>query len=364
MKIALVHDYLNQFGGAERVLLALSEIFPQAPIYTSIYDREGMPEQFKKLDIRTSYLQSWPNILKAHRYYFPFYPKAFESFDLSGYDLIISSSSAYAKGVRKRPGAKHLCYCHTPARFLWRYEDYMKGENLPPPLKMALPVFLAGQKAWDLKVNAGVDQFIANSRVVKDRIKSIYGRDSVIIYPPVDTELFVPQEPTESYFLMVCRLLSYKRIDIAIAAFNELGLPLKIVGEGPELRPLRQKAKSNIDFLGRVNGDQEVARLYAKARALIFTGEEDLGLAPLEAAAAGTPSIAYGAGGALETVIDGRTGILFDQQNEISLINAVSKFNSSKWDKNLLREHAKKFSQEIFKQKIRSLADENSIKIL
>jgi glycosyltransferase involved in cell wall biosynthesis len=361
MKVALVHDYLNQLGGAERVLLALHEIFPEAPIYTSIYDRDRMSGAFRRMDIRTSYMQNWPNIMHAHRYYFSFYPRAFESFDLSQYDLIISSSSAYAKGIKKRKGAKHICYCHTPARFLWRYADYVRGENLPALLKLVLPFFLSGIKKWDLKNNEGVDHFIANSRVIRERIRSFYGRDSVIIYPPVDTQFYQPAGKAENYFLIVSRLLSYKRIEIAIEAFNRLGHPLKIVGEGPEGGRLKKLAKSNISFLGRVIEDNEVARLYAGCRALIFTGEEDLGLAPLEAAACGKPTIAYAAGGALETVIDGETGILFKEQKVASILEAVKRFESFSFDDKLLRGQARKYDKESFEQKIRSFLSENKI---
>jgi len=361
MKIALVHDYLNQFGGAERTLLALHEIFPEAPIYTSIYDRERMPEAFRRMDIRTSYMDGWPNIYRMHRYYFPFYPGAFESFDLSAYDLIVSSSSAYAKGIKKPKGARHICYCYTPARFLYRHEDYMREENLPSFFKIILPLALSGVKKWDQKNSQEVDVYIAISKVIQERIRSIYGRKSVIIYPPVNTQLFKPSNEEGNYFLIVSRLLSYKRIDVAIKAFNVSGYRLKIVGEGPEEGRLRRLAGSNIEFLGKVKSDAEVRKLYAGCRALVFTGEEDLGLTPLEAAACGRPTIAYAAGGALETVIDGKTGILFKEQNADSIMEAIKKFERMRFDGIEIREHAQHFDQEIFKQKIRSFLHENKI---
>lgn len=358
MKVALVHDYLYQMGGAERVVLALHELFPQAPLYTSIYDRERMPEEFKRIEVRTSFMQGLPWVFKKPRHYFWLYPRAFESFDLSGYDLIISSSSAYAKGSRKNPQARHICYCHTPMRFVWRYETYI---GINPLYKTILPIFLNRLKEWDLKANQGVNHFIVNSKVVAGRVLEYYDRDSVIIYPPVDTRLFRPQVIRSDYFLIVSRLLPYKRLDIAVQAFTELGLSLKIVGEGPDEGRLKKLAGRNIEFLGRIKEDEAVVRLYAGCRALVFTGEEDLGLAPLEAAACGRPTIAYAKGGALETIVEGQTGVFFNEQSADSLKAEVLKFDQTKFDSQVLRRQAENFSKENFKEKIKGFLSENKI---
>lgn len=361
MKVALVHDYLYQMGGAERVALALHEMFPEAPLYTSIYDRERMPEEFKRMEVKTSFMQDLPWVFKKPRHYFWLYPRAFESFDLSAYDLVISSSSAFAKGIRKSVGTKHVCYCHTPMRFVWRYQTYIQEEGINPFYKLVLPAFLRRLKNWDLRTNRGVDHFIVNSKVVAGRLREYYDRDSVIIYPPVDTRLFRPQVIRSDYFLIVSRLLPYKRLDIAVQAFTELGLPLKIVGEGPDEGRLKRLAAKNIEFLGRVAEDEAVARLYAACRALIFTGEEDLGLAPLEAASCGRPTIAVAKGGALETIIDGQTGVFFAEQTAESLKSAVSRFMGSKFDGQNLRRQAENFDKDKFKERITRFLHENKI---
>lgn len=357
MNIAIIHDYLNQFGGAERVVCALHEIFPDAPIFTSIYDKKRMPDIFKSMDIRTSFMQNLPLVMRKFRYYFWLYPYAFESFNLSDYDLIISSSSAYAKGVKKGKDAVHICYCYNPMRFVWRYDDYIKKEALSPAIKKTLPLFLNRLKKWDLENSRQVDYFIAISKVVANRIRSIYNRESVIIYPPIETNLFDSHGRDKDYFLIVSRLGHYKRIDIAIEAFSELGYPLKIAGIGPAKNGLEKLAGSNIEFLGRVD-DMELIKLYSECRALIFTGEEDFGMAPLEAAASGRPTIAFRAGGALETIVEGKTGLFFDRQDKDSLIDAVNRFERVKFDKMLIRGHAEKFDKIIFKKKIMEFIDE------
>lgn len=357
MRIAIVHDYLNQLGGAERIVSALHEIYPEAPIYTSIYDEKKMPKVFQKMDIRTSFMQNFPFVFQLFRYYLLFYPLAFESFDLSEYDLIISSSSAWAKGVKKKQNQIHICYCHTPMRFVWRYEDYVKRENFGPFIKSILPFILDPIKRWDLENTKSVDFFIANSKTVAGRIQKIYGRESVIINPPVDCSFYQPSNVDQDYFLIVSRLNTYKRIDIVVEAFNELELPLKIIGEGPDRRNLEKIAKSNIEFLGR-RPDLEVAKHLAQCRAVIFPGEEDFGIVPLEAMASGRPAIAYKAGGAKETIIEGETGILFEKQDTDSLKRALQRFQFEVFDKKRIREHALKYDKEIFKQKIRDFIND------
>lgn len=352
MKIAIVHDYLNQFGGAERVVSALHELYPDAPIYTSIYDEKRMPDNFRKMDIRTSFMQKFPFIFKFFKYYFLFYPLAFESFDLSEYDVILSSSSAFAKGVKKKKGQLHICYCYNPMRFVWRYDDYVKREGYPAFIKNILPVILGPVKRWDIETAREVDYFIAISKTIADRIKKTYGRESDIIIPPVECSLFRPSSQAQDYFLVLSRLNAYKRIDLAVKAFNKLDLALRIIGDGPDKKSLERMANPNILFLGRVS-DEELAGNLAECRALIFPGEEDFGIVPVEAMASGRPVIAYRAGGAKETVLDGETGIFFDKQDVDSLVNAVKRFQFMTFDKKKIREWAEGFDKEVFKNKMR-----------
>jgi glycosyltransferase involved in cell wall biosynthesis len=351
MRIAIVHDYLNQFGGAERVIAALHELYPEAPIYTSICDLRRLPAVFQRMDIRTSFMQRLPLVNFLFKYYFMLYPIAFERFDLSEYDVIISSSSAYAKGIKTRPGQLHICYCYTPARFIWRYEDYVSREKIAPLFKRFLPFLLEPLKKWDLYNNRTIDYFIAISGAVAGRIERIYGRESVIIYPPVETAYFRPSSTDGDYYLIVSRLNAYKRLDLAVAAFNELDLPLRIVGDGPARQQLTRQARPNIEFLGR-RPDEEIKRLLSECRALIFPGEEDFGIVPLEAMASGRPVIALRAGGAVETVIDGETGIFFDEPSARALVNAVNRFKFMVFSKEKLRQRALKFDKKVFQDKL------------
>ncbi|MFA6431621.1 MAG: glycosyltransferase [Candidatus Margulisiibacteriota bacterium] len=351
MKIAIVHDFLNQFGGAERVVEALHEVFPDAPIYTSIYDENALPTAFKQMDIRTSFMQKIPFISAMFRYYFFLYPLAFNSFDLSEYDVILSSSSAFAKGIRKAPGQLHICYCYTPMRFAWRYEDYVKKARIPEYQKYFLPYLLEPIRDWDLKNSESVDHFVAISKFVAHRIRKIYKRESDIIYPPVDTDNFRILDNDKDYFLVVSRLVSYKRVDLVVDAFNELGFPLFIIGDGPERKELEKKSQENIRFLGKLS-DQDLSKYVAECRALIFPGEEDFGITPLEAMACGRPVIAYRAGGAEETVNEPETGMFFDRQEPEELANAVKKFVFECYDKRKIRQHAMAFDRKNFKKLI------------
>ncbi|MBN3032686.1 MAG: glycosyltransferase [Candidatus Saganbacteria bacterium] len=352
MRLAIVHDFLVQFGGAERCVAALHELYPEAPVYTALYDESRLPETFRLMDIRTSFLQRLPLPARWFKAYFMLYPLAFERFDLAEYDVILSSSSSYAKGIRTRPGQLHICYCYTPPRFLWRYENYMEKEaGLAGWFKRVLPFLLEPVRQWDLATGRRVDHFIAISREVAGRIREIYGRKSDIIYPPVETEFFRPAPVDRDYYLIVSRLNHYKRIDLAVAAFNRLGLPLKIIGDGPARRPLERQARANIEFLGR-RPDAEVGRALAECRALIFPGEEDFGIVPLEAGAAGRPVIAYRAGGAKETVVDGVTGLFFDEPTPAALLAAVERFKFAVFDKNKIRQHARLFDKSVFLKKI------------
>jgi glycosyltransferase involved in cell wall biosynthesis len=359
MKLAIVHDYLNQNGGAENVVQALHEVFPEAPIYTSIFIPENMPAAFQDMDIRTSFMQKLPFLKKHFKKYLMLYPKAMESFDLSEYDVILSSSSAFAKGVRFKPEALHICYCYSPMRFAWNYESYIDKEGLNWITTKILPFFIKRLRSWDLETNKGVTNFISISKYIQDRIKRCYGLDSEMIYPPVNTRLFSISKNVEDYFLVVSRINAYKRIDIVVEAFNQLGLPLRIIGDGPHRKNLQKISKSNIKFLGKVDMDTLVDN-YRHCRALIFPGEEDFGIVPVEAQACGRPVIAYAAGGALETVSEGVTGLFFSSPTGKSLIEAMQKFFiiQSKYVPESTRQNALRFEEDVFKQKIKSYVDQ------
>lgn len=356
--IALVHDYLNQYGGAERVLEALHSLYPSAPVFTSMYARERMPALYREWDIRTSFMQRLPFVTRQHQLYMPVYPTAFETFDLSRYKVVLSSSSAFAKGVITEATALHVCYCHSPMRFAWNHDDYVSGERWAKYAKFVLPVVMTYVRLWDEVSSRRVDAFLANSRVVARRIRKRYGRQATVINPPVDTTLYrpTPDRSHSDYFLVVSRMIPYKRLDIVIDAFTRLKLPLKVVGKGRQEAGLRARAGSNIEFIGSIP-DHELKGLYANCRAFIFPGEEDFGITPLEAQASGRPVIAYGAGGALETVVPSVTGEFFTAQTAESLANTVSGFDERKYDQRAIRKHAEGFDTEVFKSKIVSFID-------
>ncbi len=358
MQLALVHDYLCQMGGAERVALEFTRIFPEASFFTSVYNPGAVALDFKKVDIQTTYMQHFPFISKIFRYYFPFYPRAIESFNLNKYDLILSSSSAYAKGIKKPSSACHICYCHNPARFLYQYDLYMQQETIPVGLKQVLPLILKKLEQWDQQNTQGVDFFIANSQVVKERIQRIYQRDSDIINPPVDTSFFTPQNCGEGdYFLVVSRLKPYKKIDLAVTACRNLGLPLVIIGEGEDHARLKKLAGPKTRFLGKTT-DSQLVHYYNNCRALVFTGEEDFGIVPLEAMSCGKPVIAYKAGGVLETVLAGKTGTFFEEQTTSALEKALRLFKPGDFDGQFIRKHAEKFDVKIFRQKIKNYVEQ------
>lgn len=353
MKVALVHDYLNQMGGAERVVLALHELFPDAPLYTSIYDPKRVDPAFQKIDIRTSFMQKLPFVTKHHQPYLPLYPFAMENLDLRGYDLVLSSSSAFGKGVITRPETLHICYCHTPMRWCWNYNEYVEREQIGKIARRILPLFITGLRVWDQTSAMRVDHFIANSPVVAERIQKYYRRDAIVIPPPVEANRFIfdPTIKPADYFLVVSRFLPYKRIDLAIHACNSLQLPLVVIGSGRYEKQLKKIAGSTIRFPGRLS-DAEVLDYYAYCRALLLPGEEDFGITPLEAQASGRPVIAYGAGGALTSVIDGVTGAFFNEQTVESLTEVLAAFDESKYDPETIRNHALEFDKPRFHRRI------------
>ncbi len=352
MRVALVASYLTQYGGAERVLEAAHALFPNAPVFTSAFWPPAFPATYQTWDIRTSFLNRVP--VHNQRLLLPLYPAAFESFDFAGYDTLISITSAFAHGIRVPSGARHICYCLTPARFLWTYDDYIERERIGRLPRLVLPLFIRRLREWDRRVANRVSQFIAISQVVRERIAKYYQRDSTIIYPPVDVDRFQVSRTHDNYFLILSRLVPYKRIDLAVQAFNELELPLIIAGDGRDRPRLQAMAKSNVQFLGRVP-DETAKELLARCRAFVFPGEEDFGITPLEAGACGKPVIAFAAGGALDSIIDGVTGEFFREPTTSSLANVVRQFDDHKFDAATIRRHAEKFGVEVFKSKLSEL---------
>lgn len=351
MRVALVHDYLNQMGGGEKTLLALTKIYPNAPIYTSIYEPSRVDHDFRSLDIRTSFMQRLPFVKRHHQPFLPLYPFAVESFDLRGYDLVVSDSSAFAKGIVTRPETLHICYCHTPMRWAWNFEDYIERERIGGLGRMALAPFITWLRLWDYASAARVDAFIANSPVVAARIAKYYRRESVIIPPPVDVTRFAVSTRRDDYFLIVSRLAPYKRIDLAVRAFTKLGLPLRVVGSGRDEKNLRKLAGPTVRFMGRLS-DEQVREQMAGCRAFIFPGEEDFGITPVEAQACGKPVIAYGAGGALSTVVEGVTGLFFREQTADALAAVVAGFRDELFNPLTIRRHAEQFDTARFAERL------------
>lgn len=357
MKVALVHDWMNQIGGAEDVLEALVELFPEAPIYTSLYAPGRMPSHWQSWDIRTNFIDGLPFSHRKQQLYFPLYPFSFEQHDLRGYDLVISNKSGFCHGVITGPETVHICYCLTPTRYVWRYHQYAEQEQLGQLTRLMLAPFLTFLRQWDRLAADRVDHFVAISQEVRRRIAKVYRRESAIIYPPVDTSRFTPCNEVEDYYLLVGRLVPYRRIDILIEAFNKMKRPLRIAGSGRDRERLETLAGPTIEFLGYVP-DEDLPTLLAKCRAFMFPGEEDFGIAPLQAMAAGRPVIAYAAGGALETVAPGVTGILFAQQSVDAIINAVELFETQTWKGQDIQTHARQFDTKLFKQKLLAFVEE------
>jgi glycosyltransferase involved in cell wall biosynthesis len=362
MKIAVVHDYFNQSGGAEKVAEELYAMIPGAQLVTTVAFPEKMPPRLKDVPVQTSWIQRMPRIRDLYRIYFPLYPFAVDSLDLSAYDLVVSSSSGYAKGVKTRPGAVHVCYCHTPMRWVWDYNRYSARETFSFVQKLALPLFINRLRKWDIAASKRPTHYVANSHVVADRILAAYGRTSEVIYPPIDVDRFSISDVVEDYYLVLARLVSYKRIDIAVRACTKLNRRLCIIGSGPDTESLKAIAGPTVEFLGRLS-DTEVNRYISRCRALLFPGEEDFGMVPLETAAAGRPTIAYRAGGATETIIDGTTGLFFDEQTPEAMIDAIERFEQATWNPKVLRKHAEKFSAEVFQERFLALLDRLGVAI-
>lgn len=372
LKVALVHDYLNQYGGQERELEALAEIWPDAQIYTSIYDRKLM-DPWLRIDpsrIHTNFVQKLPFSDYLNKHYFFLYPLAFRLTNVDEVDVVISISSYASKFVQGRNKPLHIGYINTPPRFLYGYDRELTGYKhrpfdryFEPAYKVLVPPIRRMIRAADQNAVKKIDLLVANSEEIKRRITKDYSRDSVVIYPPVNVREFATSQsikPKEKFFLIVSRLGGYKKVDIAVKAFNKLGLKLKILGVGPQLAHLKSIAGSNIEFLGRTSDSVRKEQLLS-CTALIFPTDEDFGIVPVEAEAAGKPVIAYRSGGALETVVEGKTGLFFDEQSPEAIIEAVRNFHPENFSAAECRAQAEKFSKEIFKEKFKFFVEEATL---
>ena len=357
MKLALVHDWLNQVGGAEDVLAALLQLWPDSPVYTSIYAPERMPPSLRAADIRTLWLNRLPGIQQHHQPFLPLYPLAWSGLMLRDQDVILSNKSGFCTALRHDERALHICYCLTPTRYLWQLEEYIERERLGAPLQQALHPLIALLRRQDFAAAQRVHHFIAISSAVRQRIRDCYRRDSTLIFPPVDTQRFTPAAQHDDYLLVVARLVPYKRIDLAVRAASQLGLPLKVGGSGRDLQRLRAMAGPTVEFLGRVP-DTELPQLMARCRAFLFPGHEDFGITPVQAQAAGRPVIAYGAGGALDTVLPGHSGELFHEQSVESLSSVLADLDVSRYDSHSIRAHALRFDTRVFQQQMRAFVDQ------
>lgn len=356
-KIALVHDYLTQRGGAERVFELFCQQFPDADIYTSIYDPEHTIDLSDRT-VRTTKLQQIPGSSRYFRMLAPFYFNAFEELDLEAYDLILSSTTSFAKAVRKRPDAHHICFCHNITRFLWDTQTYLKQYKDFRPLYPLIEPIFKRMRAVDMKYAQNPDAYIANSTIVAERIRSIYGKPAMTVNYPIDEKKFTFSDQKDEFYLVSSRCLGYKRIDIIVEAFNWLGLPLIIIGDGPERERLEAMALDNIQFLGYVS-DEQRTYLMSRARAVIVAALEDYGLVPIEANASGTPVISYAAGGILDTQIPLLTGLCFNRQSPDALYSAIQNFNNRPWNYQEIYQYVlDNFTYEVFFTKIEKIIEE------
>jgi glycosyltransferase involved in cell wall biosynthesis len=354
-RIAIVHEWFTGMRGGEKCVEALCEVFPEATLFSLVHIPGSVSPALERMPMRTSFIQTLPFAAQRYRYYLPLFPKAVEQFDMREFDIVISSNHAVAKGVKTLPRTLHICYCYTPMRYIWNlYDDYFGRGKAGIATRLAMKMFIGYLRAWDVRTAQNPHYFIAISENVRRRIKRYYGRESDLVYPPVDTSLYQPSAVSENYFLIVSAFVPYKRVDLAIEAFNQSGDRLVIIGDGPEDAQLRSRAKSNIEFLGW-QPNTVLKQHYAGCQALIFPGEEDFGIVPVEAMATGKPVLAFAKGGALETVIDSstlKTGVLFQEQTVQSLLGAVEKFKQTEFVPSQIRRHALTFDREIYKKKM------------
>lgn len=360
MKVALVHEYFASLGGSEAVALELHRLFPEAPVYTLFADgRHLCGGVLDGVEVHTSFLQRLPRVASRYWLYYPLFPRAVESLDLRGYDLVVSSSHGWVKNIITSPNALHVCYCHTPLRYAW--EDIDPGLPLDRWLRPLTRTLMGRVRGWDQRCTDRVQVFIANSKEVQCRLQRYYGRSSHVVYPPIDTAFFSPQGEPGNYFLIVSRLVQYKRVDLAVQACTQLGLPLKVVGEGREMGKLAGMAGPTVELLGWQSRER-LRELYAGCRGFILPGKEDLGMTALEAQACGRPVVAYGDGGALETVVTGETGIHFTPQTVDALIRALERFQGMHWDGERIRRNALLFDREVFMREISRIVRESCSK--
>jgi glycosyltransferase involved in cell wall biosynthesis len=358
-RVAVVHDWLTIPGGSEQVVLELLEMFPQAEIFTSIYDPAPWPAAIKQRAVHSSFLNRIPGAVRHYPKLLPLMNRAFRSFDLSGFDLVLSSSHACAKNVRTPPGALHVCYCHTPMRYAWE-EGFLDGEDVGPAMRLLLPPLLAWLRRQDRAGADGPDVFVANSRHVADRIARFYGRSAEIVHPPVDVDHFLAlRRAPEDFYLTFGRVVPYKRVDLAVSACARSERRLEVAGDGRALDAVRAVAGADTEFLGKVS-ETDRDRLLGGARALLFPGEEDFGIVPVEAQAAGVPVIAYGVGGASESVLDGSTGVLFVEQTIDGLVAAIERFEGLELDQEVARENARRFGRDRFRAEMSAVIERAS----
>jgi glycosyltransferase involved in cell wall biosynthesis len=351
--LALVHDWLNQRGGAEDVLETLAGMYPQSPIYTSMYWRAGMPATYRNWDIRPTWMDRLPGIYHRHQLYLPLYPLTFARLDLSDYQVVLSNKSGFCHGVRTGPDTVHICYCLAPTRYVWEFASYAAREALSPAKRRLLVPLVKLLRRWDYAAAQRVSHFIAISTEIQTRIRRYYDRDSTIIFPPVDSGRFAPANHHDDYYLIVSRLVPYKRIDLAVRAFNQLGRPLLIAGAGRDREALEALARPNVTFVGYVS-DADLPGLLARCRAYVLPGQEDFSIAPVQAMAAGRPVIAYGNGGALDTVVPGQTGLHFSEPTPQSLAAAVRQFEELSFDTTVIRRHAERFDKSVFERELQA----------
>lgn len=357
LRVALVHDYLNQMGGAEQVVEVFHDLFPQAPLYVSVYDRDVMPDSFRRMDVRTSFLQRISPKRSISYKLLPLFPIAFEQFDLRDYDLVLSSTTTFAKGVLTRPNTCHVCYCNTPFRYLWMYQEYLENERVSRPMEAALAALAVPLRVWDYAAAQRVDAFIAGSANAARRIRKFYRREATVVHSPVDVASMPFGSASGDYYLVAGRHLPYKRIDLAIAACNQLQRRLVVTGIGPDTGRLKAMAGPTVEFAGHVERPA-LRELFAGCRALLWPGEEDYGIAPVEAQAAGRPVIALERGGVLETVRAGVTGVFFAEQTVDALVVAIRQAEETAFDATAVRRHALQFDTAVFKERMVAALDQ------
>lgn len=357
VKLALVHDWLNQMGGAEDVLEVLVDLYPNSPIYTSIYDMARMPDAYRAWDIRTQWIDNMPFIYQHHQPYLPLYPFSWSGLNLSEYDVVLSNKSGFCHLLQHDENTLHICYCLAPTRYVWQFDSYLKREGYGRTVGTLLRPLVAAMRAWDFAATRNVRHFIAISTAIRQRIKTYYRRESVVIYPPVETERFTPATHHDDYFLCVSRLIPYKRIDLAVQAATQLDVPLKVAGKGRDLDRLKELAGPTVEFLGYVP-DEDLNDLMARCKAFIFPGLEDFGIAPVQAMAAGRPVIAFAGGGALDTVVPGVTGEHFVVQSVEHLAQVMAQFDPARYDTAAIRAHALSFDSRVFEREITSFVEQ------